>query len=113
MDALMEGKKKAYIALMPAEFAKKLKRFELQKIGTYKSRLQPSRWKPPKDNPVSAVRIRAWFQNFAISNGIPPDIIEFIVGHRPVGTGQAHYWNNIKHATENYEKIVDKFPIPP
>jgi len=113
IEHLVKGKKKGYFAFMPAEFAKKLKKYDLLKKTAYFSRLQPSRWKPPEDNPVSAVRIRSWFQNFAIENGVRTEALRFIVGHSALTIGEAHYYNMRKIAKEEYSKIVDEFPIPP
>uniref|UniRef100_A0A7C3YLY6 Integrase SSV1 C-terminal domain-containing protein n=2 Tax=Geoglobus ahangari TaxID=113653 RepID=A0A7C3YLY6_9EURY len=114
IEELTKGKKKGYFAFMPAEFAKKLRKFDdLLNEESYKNRLQPSRWKPPRDNPVSVIRIRSWFQNFAIDNGLRTEAVRFIVGHSPASVGEAHYYNMLKIAKDEYRKIVDKFPIPP
>lgn len=114
IEDLTKGKKKGYFVFMPSEFAKKLKRFEkLLDYKTFKTRLQPERWKPPQDNPVSAVRIRSWFQNFAIDNGLKLEAVRFIVGHAPTTVGEEHYYNMLKIAKDEYVKLVDKFPIEP
>jgi len=111
---LTKGKKQGYFAFMPVEFAKKLRKFDkLLKSNSYENRLQPTRWKPPRDNPTCVVRLRSWFQNFAIDNGLRTEAVRFIVGHSPATVGEAHYYNMLKIAREEYKKIVDKFPIPP
>ncbi len=110
-----KGYKLSFYAFMPAEFAKKLKRFDkLLAEGTYKSRLQPSRWKPPKDNPASVVRLRSWFQNFARGqHNLKFEAVEYMVGHKPQTVAERHYLDLFNTALEEYRKIVDKFPIPP
>ena len=113
-EELTKGKKKGYCAFMPAKFAKKLKRFDnLLGYGSYKNRLNPRRWKPKEDNPTTPVRIRSWFQNFAIDNDLKPEVVRFIVGHSPATVGEKHYYDKLKHARKGYRELVHKFPIPP
>ncbi len=113
IEELRKGKKRGYFAFMPAEFAEKIGKYDMMALGAYKSRLTPKQWKPPVDSSVSPVRIRSWFQNFAIENGVRTEAVRFIVEHSPATVGEAHYYNMKKIAKEEYEKIVDKFPIPP
>ncbi|ADC66173.1 SSV1 integrase, C-fragment [Ferroglobus placidus DSM 10642] len=113
IEEITKGHKKGYFAFLPAEFARKLEKYDMMKLAAYKSRLTPKQWKPPVDSPVSPIRIRAWFQNFAIEHGVKTEALRFIVGHSPATVGEAHYYNLKKIAKEEYKKIVDKFPIPP
>ncbi len=111
IEDLTKGTKKGYFAFMPSDFAENLKRYDMMKLTAYKCRLTPKKWRPPVDNPVSPIRIRAWFQNFAIEHGVKVEAVRFIVGHSPATVGEAHYYNMKKLARDEYKKIIDKFPI--
>jgi len=111
IDDLTRGNKRGYFAFMPSDFAETLRKYDILKLPSYKDRLAPHRWKPPIDNPVSPIRIRAWFQNFAIEHGVRVEALRFIVGHSPVTVGEAHYYNMKKIAREEYRKLIGKFPI--
>ncbi|RLI72994.1 integrase [Archaeoglobales archaeon] len=66
-----KGTKKGFFAYMPLEFAKQLEKMKLK----YKQTRDAITYKR-----VSANSIRKWHYNFMISNGIPPDIADFIQG---------------------------------
>lgn len=112
LDSIGNSNKKVYFAYMPEDFARELKP-TTKEINYYaiKSRLTPKVWKPPVDIPISPVRIRTWFQNFAIEHGLKTEAVRFIVGHSPITVGEAHYYNLRKLARDEYRKLIDSFPI--
>ena len=101
INFVSRGKKKAYWAYMPTDFAKKLRRINLD----YGMRDHILHGK------VSATTIRKWHANFLIENGVPESIVEFIHGRADVSIGSAHYYHKTKQADNFYSKVVDKFPI--
>jgi len=112
MASTAKGKKRAFIAVMPAEFAKKLKPINLS-YSSAQDRLNPRRWKPPVELNIDANAIRKWFDNFVVLQGVPESISDFMQGRASVTVGSKHYLNKVKQAVEWYSRIVDKFPIPP
>ena len=112
IESIAKGKKKGYFAFMPADFATQLDEWNSNlSHRTFYVRLGPVKWKPPVDNPVSPIRIRAWFQNFAIEHGVRIEALRFIVGHSPATVGEAHYYNLKKIAKDEYRELLGKFPI--
>jgi len=102
---------------MPTEFARKLKKFRSElKAKTYEDRLNISDWKtkpPGCDIPkISAQFLRVWFENFMKRHDIEPDYRKYFMGHSIPGVTAKHYEDIVEFAPEEYEKIVDKFPIP-
>jgi len=84
LDSVGKGNKKVYFAFMPEDFAKELEPVsDGIKYNAIKSRLTPRVWKPSVDIPVSPVRIRAWFQNFAIEHGQKTEAIKVYCGTLP------------------------------
>lgn len=115
-EAIAKGHKRTFYAFMPKEFAQKLKKPEkMLDVKSYTNRLDPSRWKPPIDNPTSAKTIRAWFQTFAFEEGLRREAIDFIVGHVPQTVAEKHYLELKSIAVKEYEKLANKLIslIPP
>ncbi|WP_456477894.1 integrase [Geoglobus ahangari] len=112
--------KLSYYAFMPAEFARKLRRINFEyKPNTYKDRLNPKKWKPERrewqESRVSVKAIREWFQNFCKKYKVEYAYREYFMGHSltKAGMGAERYEWMEDNAWEEYEKIVNKFPIPP
>ncbi len=104
--------KRAFVALMPAKFAKKLRPFK-QKLATstWSDRINPRRWKPPVDSRIDANAIRKWYMNFLVRNKIDSALVNFIQGRSPEDVGSARYLERRERAIEAYKEVVDKFPI--
>ena len=112
ISQVAKGKKRAFIAVMPAEFAKNLKPINLS-YSSAQDRLNPKRWKPPIESKVDANAIRKWCDNFFVKHGVPESISDFMQGRASVTVGSKHYLNKVKQAVDWYSRIVDKFPIHP
>jgi len=97
--------KKAFYAFMPAEFAKKLKRMKVTESMFKGDRLAGGIILPNM--------LRKWNANFLKSQGISEVDIDFIQGRTPEKIIAKHYLMLLDTATKLYEKVVDKFPIPP
>ena len=114
IEEIARGKKLAYLVFMPSSFAETIERPKrMFTIPVYRDRLNPLRWKPPQNCPISSIRIRSWWMNFVTKNGMKREAREFIVGHKPGDVTGQHYLDLKNLAIEEYKKIVDKFPIPP
>ena len=107
ISKVAKGKKKAFIAVMPAEFARQLK--PLPKSFTldmaYKRLNVPN-------NKVSGKTIRKWSDNFFVLHGVPESVSDFMQGRSSVTVGSKSYLNKIKQSVEWYHRVMDKFPIP-
>jgi intergrase/recombinase len=105
-------------AFMPAEFARKLKKIK-KKLGyqTWENRINVKRWRGDekyKKSRVDANAIRKWFGNFCLSHDVSESATEYFMGHAIKGMGGKAYFDlRDKLSWREYEKVVDKFPIPP
>lgn len=126
--------KQSYIALMPREFAEKLKRFDLgnledekvmEKLSNYYGdRLNPKRWNKlgkkiseeelEKVYSITSIGIRTWFQNFLVRKKILERVRDFMVGHKIQAT-EKEYVDYRERALEAYNEIVDELVqiVPP
>jgi len=108
--ATSRGTKLGNFAFIPKELAEQLEveNFSRLKCSTYEWRITPKRWKPPMNNRFDANACRTWFLNFAIENGLLPEAVRFIVGHKSQSTAEAHYFNLLKIARKEYSKLAPK-----
>lgn len=60
---------------------------------------------------VTAKTIRKWHLNTMIKEGITESVADFIQGRESATVGSAHYLNKIQQATDQYSKLIGKFPI--
>ncbi len=104
--------KKAFIALMPAKFAKNLRPLKhMLKTPSWNDRINPRRWKPPVDSRIDANAIRKWHMNFLVRHKIDSALVNFIQGRSPEDVGSARYLQKRERAIEAYAEVVDRFPI--
>ncbi len=109
--------KGSFYAFMPAEFARKLRRIKFTiQYYTIENRLNPKKWKPKKEewqrSWINAKNIRKWFENFCKRHGVELLYRKFFMGHSTRAVIE-HYEQMEDLSWNEYEKIVDKFPIPP
>ncbi len=68
---VIREEKKAFVSLMPAKFAKKLRPLKYKlRISPWSDRINPRRWKLPVDSRIDANTIRKWHMNFLIRHKI-------------------------------------------
>ena len=92
MKYVVGEEKRAYVALMPAHFAEELRPFKIElKETSWKSRLNPRKWKPPVDSRIDANAIRKWHMNFLVRHKIDSALVNFIQGRSPEDVGSARY----------------------
>jgi intergrase/recombinase len=60
---------------------------------------------------VSAKIIRKWHLNMMIKEGITEGVADFIQGRAPTTVGSAHYLNKVQQATDQYRRVIGKFPV--
>jgi len=60
---------------------------------------------------VTAKTIRKWHLNTMIKEGITESVADFIQGRASATVGSAHYLNKIQQATDQYSRLIGKFPI--
>jgi intergrase/recombinase len=60
---------------------------------------------------VTAKTIRKWHLNTMIKEEITESVADFIQGRASATVGSAHYLNKIQQATDQYSKLIGKFPI--
>ncbi|MEM2120968.1 MAG: integrase [Archaeoglobaceae archaeon] len=109
--------KRSFYAFMPADFAKKLKRFkDVLDLPAYESRINPKMWKPKKPewqkSWVNGHNLRKWFANFLKRHGVELIYRKFFMGHS-IGAVLEHYEVLEENSWKEYAKVVDKFPIEP
>ncbi len=106
-----KGKKKGYMAIMPAKFARKLQKLP----DNYSYDMTTNRMNVPAEitkQKVSAVTVRKWADNFFVRNRIPNEISDFMQGRASLTVGSKNYLDKINLAIDFYREVVDKFPIP-
>ncbi len=101
--AKAEMTKRAWIAYMPADFAKQLKRMEVTETMFKGNKLA--------NGIVHANQLRKWHSDFLDEHGVPEDVIEFLQGKTPEKILRKHYKDLEKKADRYYEKVVDEFPF--
>ena len=111
MTEYSKGKKKNFIAVMPKEFALTLNQLPNYSITTWRSRLNPKKWKPPIKSRIEPSTIRKWCDNFFVLHNIPESISDFVQGRSNITVGTKHYLHKRMQAIEHYKKVIDKFPI--
>jgi len=105
VEAVIEGNKKAFVMLFPADMLDEIERLpETYTYNVARKRISYGR--------ISAITIRHWHYNFMIlDNGIPEGVANFIQGRSPENVGSANYLAKIRGAVNEYAKLVDRFPI--
>ncbi|RLI81635.1 hypothetical protein DRP04_05685 [Archaeoglobales archaeon] len=98
-----EQTKRAWVAYMPADFARQLKRVQVSYDSLKGENLA--------NNIVQPNQLRSWFSDFMDEQGVPEDVIEFMTGKTPENILRKHYKNLEKKADRHYARVVDKFPI--
>jgi intergrase/recombinase len=113
--------KKSFYAFMPAEFARKLKKFDnVKDLSAYQNRINPKRWKTKNlelktewgKTWINGQNLRKWFANFLKRHGVDLIYIKYFMGHITRGVLE-HYEMLEVQSWDEYAKVVDKFPIPP
>mgnify|MGYP000660356321 CR=1 FL=1 len=99
--AKFEATKRAWIAYMPAEFAKQLKRMDVTETMFKGDKLA--------NGIIHANQLRKWHADFLDEHGVPEDVIEFLQGKTPEKILRKHYKDLEKKADKYYEKI--EFPF--
>jgi intergrase/recombinase len=98
-----EQTKRAWVAYMPADFAKQLRRVQVSYDSLKGKNLALGIIYPNQ--------LRSWFTDFMDEHGVPEDVIEFMTGKTPETVLRKHYKGLEKKADRYYAKIVDKFPL--
>ena len=111
----IKGRKEGYYCYLPEKFAEKLERFDVDiAYKTALKKIAPSQWKGKfkvEESRVNSEAIRKWFINFAAKQRVHPDVIDFMVGHKMAKVGTAHYFDMHARALDEYQKLLNKFPI--
>jgi intergrase/recombinase len=101
---LSSGTKSTFHLFFPTSYIPDLKK--ICSIKSYCSVL-----KDIKSGRVSAKTIRKWHLNTMIKEGITESVADFIQGRASTTVGSAHYLNKVQQATNQYHRIVGKFPV--
>jgi intergrase/recombinase len=101
---LSSGTKSTFHLFFPTSYVP-----ELKKICSLKSYC--SALKDIKSGRVTAKTIRKWHFNNMIREGITESVADFIQGRASTTVGSAHYLNKVQQATDQYSRIIGKFPI--
>jgi intergrase/recombinase len=104
--AKAEVTKRAWVAYIPADFAKEL--LEVCPIEVSEEAMKGKRF---CNGIILPNQTRKWFSNFLKDNGVPERVIEFMTGKTPERVLRQFYFDLLKEADEWYFRIVDKFPI--
>ncbi len=103
-SSLSKGTKQTFQTFFPASYISELKKIDtLNSYDNILKKIQSER--------VSAKTIRKWHLNKMIKEGITESVADFIQGRASVTVGSAHYLNKVQQATDQYSRIVEKFPI--
>jgi intergrase/recombinase len=101
---LSSGTKSTFHLYFPTSFIPELKKISRLKSYDYILKdIQCGR--------VTAKTIRKWHLNTMIKEGITESVADFIQGRASTTVGSAHYLNKVQQATDQYYRIVGKFPI--
>ncbi|RXE56400.1 hypothetical protein ABH15_09965 [Methanoculleus taiwanensis] len=102
---LAKGTKRTFHVYFPASLVSELKCYSLpyEHEDTIYKKLAHDR--------VNSKTIRKWHMNFMIKQRVTESIADFIQGRAAATVGSAHYLNKVQNATEEYEKLIGKFPI--
>ncbi|WP_456326605.1 integrase [Palaeococcus sp. (in: euryarchaeotes)] len=98
MQEFSRGKKRAFWAYMPLEFALNLQRMS---VDYYRAE------KITYFGKVSSNTIRKWFYTFLRRNGVPEDVADYIQGRASERIGTKHYLDKTALADEAYSRIVE------
>jgi intergrase/recombinase len=101
---LSSGTKKTFHLFFPSLYVP-----ELRKLCSLKSYC--SVMKEIRSGRVTAKTIRKWHLNTMIKEGITESVADFIQGRASATVGSAHYLNKIQQATDQYSRLIGKFPI--
>ena len=101
---LSSGTKSTFHLFFPASYVQDLK--NICSIKSYDYIL-----KQIQNGRMTAKTIRKWHLNTMIKEGITESLADFIQGRASITLGSAHYLNKVQQATDQYHRIVGKFPI--
>ena len=96
------GNKRSQYVYMPADLAKKLHRFYINKDTVSRKLRQYG---------VAPKYLRKWFYNFLIMNNVPESVADFIEGRAPESVGSMHYLSRVKQADYWYGTAIPKQSI--
>jgi intergrase/recombinase len=101
---LSNGTKQTFQMFFPASYISELK--EIKNLKSYDNIM-----KKIQCDRVTAKTIRKWHLNLMIKEGVTESVADFIQGRASVTVGSAHYLNKVQQATDQYSRLIGKFPI--